>query len=286
MVFSSIAPANSCPVFSFRSAIILFISTAREGKTFGERSALHLLSRASQFPDNAIVLDLGCCGSGEVTRILAEELKPQGVKIIGFDVNEEAIQQAHKRYPKTLYPNLDFIMGDANALTMKNAFDVIISISLFHLVEDPKRVAYSSFQALKNGGKAIIQMPISFPLALEKATEEMIAKENWRKYFHGFSRGWNGVSEQEFAQLFQSEGFKIIRQERFVDSETLESVEKFKAFLGSWYPYLKVIPEADKQAFLEETVSAYLKLQPPSEDGKVPLIVERLEFELEKSSSL
>lgn len=256
----------------------------RMGETFGERSAIHLLSHMSlqTIYTNASLLDLGCCGSGEVSKTIAEELAPFGSTIIALDINYAAVEEAGRKYPKTLYPNLDFIVADANAIPFSNAFDILISISLFHLVQDPQKVAASSFQALKPNGKAIIQVPIAFPDPLEKATAQVITQEKWKQYFQGFSRGWNNVSEQEFAKIFESQGFNIIRQVRFKDHETIESVEKFKVFIANWYPYLRVIPDKDKQIFIEDIVSSYLQYQPSSPDGKIPFIAERLEFELEK----
>lgn len=260
----------------------------RKGETFGERSAIHLLSHMSskKIYLNAYLLDLGCCGSGEVSKTIAEELAPFGSTIIALDINDAAVQEARRKYPKTHYPNLDFIVRDVNTIAFSNTFDIIISISLFHLVQDPQKVSVSSFQALKQHGIAIIQVPIAFPDPLEKATTQIIAQERWKQYFQGFSRGWNGVSEQTFAKIFESQGFNIIRQVRFADHETIESVEKFKAFLTNWYPYLNVIPDNDKQTFLEDIVSSYLQFQPLLPDGNVPFIVERLEFELEKPKSI
>jgi len=102
-----------------------------------------------------------------------------------------------------LYPNLDFVVGDANAIPFTNQFDIIISASLFHLIPDPQLVAASSFQALKQNGKAIIQVPIAFPTPLEKATEYVISQDRWKRYFKGFSWDWNDVSEQTFAEIFK-----------------------------------------------------------------------------------
>ena len=259
----------------------------RRGETFGERSAIHLLSHVSSKKIflNAYLLDLGCCGSGEVSKTIAEELVPFGSTIIAIDIDEAAVQKAQRKYPKTQHPNLKFIVGDANSIAFCNKFDILISISLFHLVQDPEKVVASSFQALKQNGKAIIQVPVAFPDPLEKATAQVINQDKWKQFFKGFSRKWNGVSEQTFAKIFESQGFKIIRQVRFVDREEIESIDKFKYFLSNWYPYLNVIPDKDKQTFLDEIVYSYLQFQPLLPNGYVPFNVERLEFELEKPTT-
>lgn len=258
---------------------ICIYSSTREGETFGERSALDLLSRMSskKIPPNARLLDLGC-GTAEVSKTIAEELMPFGTTILGVDNNKEAIEKALIRYPKTQHPNLDLGVGDACDLPFSNEFDILTSISLFHLVGDPRKLADSTFRVLKPHGRAIIQVPAAFPDALEKATAEVIARDKWQKHFNGFSRGWNEVS----GQLFEKQGFTIKRQIRFLDSQTLESVDKFKSFVGNWYPYLRPIPEEYKEEFLQDVISCYLKFQPALPDGRVLFATERIEFELEK----
>ncbi|MCE5317883.1 MAG: methyltransferase domain-containing protein [Parachlamydia sp.] len=263
------------------------MNSKRQGATFGERSALHLLSHMtdrSKLP-YTLLLDLGCCGNGEVAKTLSEELAPYGTAVIGLDINQLAIEEARTKYPVLHYPNLSFILGDAQQLQFSNEFETIISISLLHLVPLPKQVVDSIFKALKPGGVAIIQIPKSFPDPLEQTTAFLIQQDKWRQYFNNFSRGCNGVPEQEFLGMFRERGFNIIRHTQFDDFENLESVDKFKSFIASWYPYLRVILAEKKEEFLNEVVALYLHFQPLQPNGDVPFRVERLEVELLKPST-
>ena len=73
------------------------------------------------------ILDL-CCGTGTLTVLLAE-LFYDDCSIIGVDLSQGQIAQAQK---KDIYPNLKFIVMDANNLQFNNeSFDkIIISAAL------------------------------------------------------------------------------------------------------------------------------------------------------------
>jgi len=52
--------------------------------------------------------------------------------------------------------------------------------------------------------------------------------------------------------------------------------------LSTWLPYLSIIPEQMKEAFIEAILDAYLVEHPPDKDGLVHVDMVRLEVEAVK----
>src|SRR5438876_12305739 len=78
----------------------------------------HALTSLASRPSNALltIVDMAC-GTGAVTRLIAEEIASQGrqAHIIGVDPSAEALRRAQKSMAE-MGTRADFIQGDANSL--------------------------------------------------------------------------------------------------------------------------------------------------------------------------
>jgi len=100
------------------------------------------------------ILDL-CCGTGTLTVLLAE-LFYDDCSIIGVDLSQGQIAQAQK---KDIYPNLKFIVMDANNLQFNNeSFDKIIISAALHEMDKKQRfnVLSEVHRVLKKDGQFLI----------------------------------------------------------------------------------------------------------------------------------
>ncbi len=114
--------------------------------------AQHMVDQLSLQGDESI-LDIAC-GTGQVTARLANAL-PDG-EVLGVDLAEGMLQQAHKRVVAQGIDNAKFECVDIDLLQLKNdSLDVISSsFGLFFLPDITRSVAHVK-QSLKSGGKMI-----------------------------------------------------------------------------------------------------------------------------------
>lgn len=100
------------------------------------------------------VLDLGC-GDGKITVEVAR-LVPRG-KAVGIDSSPEMIGFARARFPSSCYPNLEFALMDAQAISFQNQFDLALSNSALHWVADHRPILRGLARGLKPGGKVLTE---------------------------------------------------------------------------------------------------------------------------------
>ena len=105
---------------------------------------------------HGLVLDLGC-GVGYGTAVLERYGKPQIEKVVGFDVNSEALRFGRENYPQTTG---DYLLSDASRLPFKdNSFDSVVSLECIEHVREPEAVLGEIRRVLKVGGPLVLSTP-------------------------------------------------------------------------------------------------------------------------------
>jgi len=94
------------------------------------------------------IVDLGC-GSGQLTARIAET----GAQVIGLDRSPEMIAQAQANFPA-----LDFRVADAAAFTVDPPVEAVFSNAALHWVKDARAAIACVWQALKPGGRFVLEM--------------------------------------------------------------------------------------------------------------------------------
>lgn len=101
------------------------------------------------------VLDLGS-GAGFDCFLSANKVGPSG-KVIGVDMTPEMIEKARFNARKGGYKNVEFRLGEIEALPVADSTaDIVISNCVINLVPDKKRVFAEAFRALKPGGRLMV----------------------------------------------------------------------------------------------------------------------------------
>lgn len=125
----------------------------------------------------AHILDVGC-GDGRITAELAN-VANQG-KVLGIDASPGMIEFASRNFPKTEFPNLDFLQGMAEEVEFSQQFDLIVSFSCFHWLKDPKRAIRQLSSSLKQGGEMLI---LTYPKESPYYRYLQTALENYPEYY-------------------------------------------------------------------------------------------------------
>ena len=106
----------------------------------------------TKIPDNSYVLEVGC-GDGYGTRMLSEKTK----KIIGIDVDKQAIEEAKNKYGTD---KCVFQVYDGQELPYSNdTFDAIASFQVIEHVNDDKGFVSEINRVLKKGGIFMVTTP-------------------------------------------------------------------------------------------------------------------------------
>jgi ubiquinone/menaquinone biosynthesis C-methylase UbiE len=97
------------------------------------------------------VLDVGC-GTGAVTRGIAEAVAPDGLAL-GLDIHAGLLAQAHRAPGRV--PSLAFALGDAYNLPCRDTFDVVTAARVLQWLAHPLEALRAMRAAAKPGGRAV-----------------------------------------------------------------------------------------------------------------------------------
>ncbi len=176
------------------------------------------------------VLDLGSGAGNDV--FVARRIVGESGHVIGVDMTEAMIEKANENKQKLGYNNVDFVLGEIEALPLKdNSIDVSVSNCVLNLVPDNKKAYEEVYRILKPGGHfsmSDIVLRGNLPKGIKEAAE----------MYAGCISG--ALEQEDYINAIKEAGFKniTITKERIInipDDVLLEYVccpeelEKFKA---------------------------------------------------------
>lgn len=157
------------------------------------------------------VLDLGC-GAGFDVFLAARKVGKKG-KVIGIDMTEAMIEKAKKNAQKNGVDNVEFILGEIEALPLAaNSIDVIISNCVINLSPAKEKVFAEAKRVLKTGGR----LAISDILKAEEFPEAI--KNNLANY-SGCVTG--SIAKENLLSILKKLEFKNIEIERKSHSDQI-----------------------------------------------------------------
>ncbi|MGZ7124239.1 MAG: class I SAM-dependent methyltransferase [Halobacteriota archaeon] len=230
------------------------------------------------------ILDIGC-GDGKITAELAARVSHGSV--LGIDNSAEMILFAQNMFPRSVYPNLSFRLGDAVNLTFSQEFDVIVAFASLHWTADLATVLQGIKSSLAPGGRFAAQLMAKRFTKQEKsgsplhqARREVMARPVWRPFFRGFKKQGSVYSADEYEKLLRDAGFTPYRVEFVTEDVTHPGKAALKGCArATWHRYTSRIPAEHRDAFLDEVVQRFIEQYPPDRGGQIHVHMKILEVE-------
>lgn len=145
------------------------------------------------------VLDLGS-GAGFDCFLAAGRVGESG-KMVGVDMVPEMVEKARENARKYGHQNIDFKLGDIEALPVEaNSFDIIISNCVINLSPDKEKVFREAYRVLKPGGKMFVS-----DIVLLRDLPEKLKKD--KKLLAGCVAG--ALMKDDYIDKMKKAGFEV-----------------------------------------------------------------------------
>jgi trans-aconitate 2-methyltransferase len=142
---------------------------------FASERARPFLDLLGRVPDGRVesAVDLGC-GTGEMTRLLAERWP--GAVVLGVDNSPEMLAAAR---PRAIPGRLSFEPGDAGRFRPAAPVDLLLSNAALHWVPRHDALVPRLAQAVAPGGVLAVQMPANFDAPSHALLRAVAADGPW-----------------------------------------------------------------------------------------------------------
>lgn len=187
-----------------------------------------------------LILDLGC-GTGALTQQIAD----RGAQVLGVDSAASMIAQAQQNYP-----TLSFQVADATDLPFVEQFDAVFSNAVLHWVKPPETAIAHMWQALKPGGRLVVEFGgkgniHAIATALEQSLKEM-------GYEHPQNLNpWYFPSISEYTTLLEQQGFEVRFAALFDRPTPLDGGDGIQNWVKMFaQSFLQAVPVEQQETFL------------------------------------
>ena len=211
-----------------------------------ERSApFYDLLKLVEIRPHIKAIDLGC-GTGELTRVLADALPESDVT--GLDSSLQMLDAA--RAASYSSPNLRFEQGDLSKLT--GTWDLIFSNAAIQWCEDHEKLIPHLFSKLNPGGQLCIQLPSNHNHISHLLIRETAKEEPFNKIMNGFERIAPVLSIDQYAKILFELNAKDILVFEKIYPHVLENSDAVVEWISgtALVPYFEKLGE-HKPEFLE-----------------------------------
>jgi trans-aconitate 2-methyltransferase len=198
------------------------------------------------------VLDAGC-GSGRVTRLIAERV-PDG-RVIGVDAAPSMIGLARERLAD-LGDRVELHVANVLELDLPEPVDAIFSNAVFHWVLDHQRLFNGLFAVLRPGGVIEAQCGGRGNVAeWQRAIEAAEGDERFSAYLRGMPASTNFASVGDTETRLERAGFAVPRV--WLESRSHEPADP-RAFVGSvgMNKELDRLPRALRDEFIDAVLGS------------------------------
>ena len=158
------------------------------------------------------VLDLGS-GAGVDVFLAAKAVGPEG-RVIGVDMTPEMIARAWNNALNGGYRNVEFRLGDIEALPVEpTSVDVILSNCVINLVPDKRRVFAEMYRVLKPGGHFSISDMVTYGHVPDEIRNDV---DRWTGCIAG------AMDRDTYVQIIREAGFADVRVDKSIEYDALK----------------------------------------------------------------
>jgi trans-aconitate methyltransferase len=210
------------------------------------------------------ILDLGC-GDGKNTAWLFNKIH-QG-KVVGSDKSPSMIGAAQS-YAEGSDGRLSFVVQDMTEQGFEaESFDIIVSTTALHWVENQDAVLKNAHYYLGSGGQIYFLIPSRCDLffQLTNTFSEMRMSAKYEDYLkHAKPQVFNHKPD-DYTTLLITNGFRLNSLLLRPKENTFASCDSFSVWLNSWlFAEFSAIPKTMRDEFLQDFISTYMR-----QDGAV-----------------
>ncbi len=201
--------------------------------------AIELLEKR-KMGENEVVLDAGC-GTGRVTKIIANNVRKG--KVYAVDIDDNMIANAKKNLKD--FSNIIFIKSDLSNVSLPEKMDLIFSNAVIHWVLDHKKLFKNFLELLKPDGELLIQCGGKRNLGMIPSVLEMVMKSNrFKQYFENWKNPWNFASPADTIKILNDTGFKDVQANLTKRTATFENLQEYILFMKTVVikPHLSYLP--------------------------------------------
>ena len=168
------------------------------------------------------ILDIGC-GTGELTKLLADMVGPEG-NVIGIDPDVERLELARAKYSAD---NLEYIEGTAECIPADDgSFDIIFSDQVFHWCKDKDAIFKQAVRKLKPGGKLGFVTINNANVFGSSLTLDLVSKEVRDAYINSF----HGIDLSQYLVIAAKNSFEVLFSEECAKRSKITNVSELVSF--------------------------------------------------------
>jgi trans-aconitate 2-methyltransferase len=190
------------------------------------------------------VIDLGC-GTGELTRMLADRLP--GSDVLGIDSSPEMLEQAKSKERSGLRFELRSIEDVAGE------WDLVFSNAAIQWVEDHAELVPSLFDLVCPGGQIAVQLPSNHNHETQMLVHEIVKEPPFADALKGWSRKSPVLSINAYAELlYKCGGMDIVVFEK-VFPHVMRDTDAVADWLSGTMlrPYFERLPGELRGSFMD-----------------------------------
>jgi trans-aconitate 2-methyltransferase len=217
------------------------------------------------------IFDLGC-GPGTLTRKLKDRWPERAVT--GLDSSPEMLSDAHKKFPG---PDITWRQADISTWVPPAPPAMIFANAALHWVPDHKNLFPALMARVAPGGIFAMQMPMTDGALYHVCTQRVLEKPRWRERLAGVRS-----HDHPKPAGFYYDAVTALASQVDVWEGHYHHVMRDSRGVTAWasgttlVPYLTVLTDDEKQAFLEDYTTVATDAYPPQIDGKVIFTMRRL----------
>ena len=224
-----------------------------------ERWGQDLIDGIKWNPTYQVIMDAGC-GTGRVTKILAQKVGTKGT-IYAVDVDPNMVSQA--KLNLSSFENVHVIQSDIANVSLPDKVNVIFSNAVLHWISDHRRLfghfwellTNALFAEKKSAGLLIAQCGGHGNLDnVRRILNQIIKLDDFESHFHDWAEPWYFAKPVDTEELLREIGFENIRVFLSDGTTNFSDRKSYSDFVSTviMMPYLENLPnEQLKHRFLK-----------------------------------